>query len=101
MLRIDFDKTEPYFINGNFKWYIDQHFKILIENKQADNLPKLENIGCFIVKNDDIEDYVLINNEQNIIASYPYTFEGYKQMEIMINIIKISKHFDEYEKNNI
>lgn len=101
MKKIDFNKTDPYFVNGDFKWYIDTHFQNYIETKQADNLPKLKGLACFVVKNNDIEDYVLIDNKQNVIDGYPYTFEGYGQMEAKINIIKISKHFDEYEKTNV
>jgi hypothetical protein len=101
MERIDFDKTKPDFINGDFKWYIDKHFQNYIENEQISNLPKLQGIGCFVVKSIDIEDYVLIDDKQNVIAGYPYTVGGYDQMEARINIIKISKHFDENEKVNV
>jgi hypothetical protein len=101
MIKIDFDKTKPDFVNGDFKWYIDKHFQNYIENKQAENLPKLIGLGCFIVKSIEVEDYVLIDNKQNVIDAYPYTFEGYGQMEAKINSIKIHKHFEEYEKTNV
>lgn len=101
MKKIDFNNTKPDFENGQFKWYIDRHFQNYLENTQADNLPQLKGLGCFIVKSKDVEDYVLIDHRQNILAAYPYTFNGYEQMEAKINIIKISKHFDEYEKTNI
>ena len=101
MTKIDFDKTKPCFVNGGFRWYVDKCLQDYIENKQADNLPKLNGFGCFVVKGKDVEDYVLINNKQNIIDGYPYTLEGYGQMEAKINIIKISKHFDEHEKFNV
>ena len=101
MNKIDFEKTKPDFINRGFKWYIDKHFQNYIENEQADNLPKLKGFGCFVVKSKDVEDYVLIDNKQNVIAGYPYTLEGYEQMEVKINMIKISKHYDEYEKTNV
>lgn len=101
MNRIDFDKVKPDFVNDTFKWYVDPHFQSYIENSQADNLPRLKGIGCFVVKGKEVEDYVLIDNKQNIIDAYPYTGEGFGQMEAKINIIKISKHFDDYEKDNI
>lgn len=101
MKKIDFEKNKPDFVNGDFKWFIDKHFQKHIENKQADNLPKLKGFGCFVVKNKDVEDYVLIDNKQNVIVGYPYTLEGYMQMEAKINIIKISKRYDEYEKSNV
>lgn len=101
MKKIDFEKSKPDFTNGDLKWYIDKHLQSYIENKQANNLPKLKGYGCFIVKGPDVEDLVLIDNKQNVIDGYPYTLEGYGQMEAKINIIKISKHFDEYEKVNV
>ena len=63
MIKINFSEANPDFVNGDFKWYYDKHFMRYIENEQADNLPKLNGLGCFI--------------------------------------IKISKHFDDYEKSNI
>jgi len=95
MKRIDFNTAKPMFDNGHCKWYIDKHFQMYLENQQALNLPKLKGLGCFIVKGPDIEDYVLIDSEQNILASFKYTQEGFRQMEARINIIKISKHYDE------
>lgn len=100
MERLDFDKSKPDFVNDSFKWYIDKHFQNYIENEQANNLPKLKGFGCFIVKSGDVEDYVLIDNKQNVIDGYPYNSTGFEQMEVKINMIKISKHFDEYEKAN-
>jgi hypothetical protein len=101
MKKIDFDKVTPYFVNGNIKWYIDAHFTDYLHDTQANNLPKLQKLGCFVVKGEDFEDYVLIDNKQNAIAAYPYSESGADQMLAKINIIKISKHFDDYEKSNI
>jgi hypothetical protein len=100
MNKIDFEKTKPDFVNGDFKWYIDKHLQNYIENKQADNLPELKGFSCFVVKSKDVEDYVLIDNKQNVIDAYSYP-SGFDQMEAKINIIKISKAFDDYEKANI
>ena len=95
MKKIDFDKTTPDFINGDFKWYIDKYFTEYIESEQAVNLPKLSGLGCFIVKSNDIEDFVLIDDKQNVIAGYNYGLCGFEQMVAKINILKISKHYDE------
>lgn len=99
MVKIDFNKTKPYFVDGDFKWYVDKHFQNYIENKQAHNLPKLKKLACFVVKSDSVEDYVLIDDKQNIISAYPYTFDGHGQMEAKINIIKIKKHFENGKSN--
>ena len=101
MKKIDFDNTKPYFIDGDFKWYIDREFQDYIENKQAFNLPKLEGIGCFVVKSETVEDYVLIDNKQNIIEACPYNNQGYDKMETKIKIIKIATHYDQCEKNDV
>lgn len=100
MKRIDFNTTKPDFANGEFKWYIDPYFQKYIENEQADNLPKLKGFGCFVVVGTDIQNYVLIDNRQNVIYAYNYP-DGFEQMEAKINIIKISKAFDNYEKANV
>jgi hypothetical protein len=101
MQRIDFEKENPTFDMGEFKWYLDKYLQNYIENKQAENLPKLEALFCFVVKGKDVEDYVLIDNKQNIISAYPYTLDGKGQMEAKINILKIIKNYDDYEKNYI
>ena len=101
MDKIDFEKEKPMFDNGHCKWYVSKKFQKYIKTEQAGNLPKLKGFGCFIVKGKDVEDLVLIDSKQNILGSYPYTFNGYEQMEAKINIIKISKHYDKYEKANV
>lgn len=102
MNRINFETRKPDFINQEgVKWYFDEFLNNYISNEQAFNLPKLENLGCFVVKGPDYIDYVLINDEQKILASYSYSTEGYEQIIAKINIIKISKHFDENEQVNI
>lgn len=74
--------------------YIHKNLQEYLERQQADNLPKLEGFGCFIVKGVDIEDLVLIGSKQNILSSYPYTLEGYMNIEAKINMIKILKHME-------
>ena len=102
MKRIDFENTKPDFDNGQTKWYLDKYFNNYIKNVQAENLPSLKNIMCFVVKGESIiaetvEDYVLIDDKQGILASYRYTSEGFQQMESKINIIKITKNYDKHE----
>jgi len=94
MKRIDFEKEIPYYDNGISKWYLDEYFNQYISKEQAFNLPPIKGLYCFIVKAGNIEDYVLIDGNQNIIARYKYNNEGFGQMEAKINIIKINKHFD-------
>ena len=101
MMKIDFNVVEPTFINGDFKWYLDEYFQNYIGNMQAVNLPKINDLACFIVRSNNLEDYVLIDNKQNVVAGYPYTDSGFEQMLCKINIIKIAKHYDEHEKSNI
>lgn len=85
---------KPYFVNGKFKWYIEKDFQELIENQQKHNLPILKGIGAFRV-NDGIKDeYVLIDNEQNVLAVFNYNSEGKGQMEARINIMKIAEHYE-------
>jgi hypothetical protein len=93
MRRIDFDKEVPEFDNGDFKWYVDKYFQDYLENQQAENLPKLKGLGCFIVKGKDVEDYVLIDSYQNVLGGYSYDSNGFDQMTAKINILKISKNF--------
>lgn len=53
---------------------------------------------CFVIVSSTVKDYVLINNNQEVLAAYPYP-EGFEQMEANINIRKISKCFEENEHN--
>lgn len=96
--KIDFKKEKPVFVHQQFNWYIDKYFQDYLENKQADNLPKLKNLGCFVVHSDESTEFVLIDNKQNVLEAYPYNGNGFEQMVAMINILKISKHYDEHEQ---
>ena len=100
-MQIDFNTATADFINGDFKWYIDEYFKNYITTKQAYNLLRLEGIACYVVKNNEIEDYVLIDSKQNVLAGYPKNSSGVDQMKAIITIMKISKHYDDHEKTNI
>lgn len=102
MNKINFETEKPVFDNGQTKWYIDSYFKKYIENEQAVNLPKLKGLGCFIVKGIDmngekVEDYVLINHKQETLGAYRYSIEGHDQMTVKINVLKITKHYDDNE----
>lgn len=100
-MRIDFATEKPDFDNGQTKWYIDKHLQSYIENSQADNLPSLKGLGIFVVKGDNVEDYVLINDKQAVLASFNYTMEGLEQMTARINMYKVSKHYDKHEQAHI
>lgn len=101
MNKIDYSKEKIAFNNGTTKWYVHKQYQKYIENEQADNLPKLKGYGCFVVIGNNIEDLVLIDNKQNILGSYNNNAEGQDQMKCKINIIKIAKHYEEYEEYNI
>jgi len=89
------------FDNGTFKWYVEPYFQNYIESENAGNLPKLKGIGCFVVSGNNKEDLVLIDSYQNILEAYNYDASGFDQMQAKINIIKVSKHFDYHEANNV
>jgi hypothetical protein len=89
----------PYWINGDFKWYIDKKYQNYLATEQAENLPKLTNLGVFRVVNEveGIDDYVLIDDNQNAIKNYTYSPQGAEQLVAFINILKVSKHYDDNE----
>lgn len=97
--KINITKDKPFFTDGNSNWYFDKYLQDYIRSKQAENLPKLNNVNACIAINTDrnMQDYVLMDNNQDVLGVYPYTFEGFDQMIAKINIIKISKHFDDDE----
>jgi len=101
MYKPDFKTLKPNFQSEDFKWYLDVELQKKIETNEFENLPSLKDLYCFIVINEtkNISDYVLIDNNQNVISSYDYSFNGYEQMIAKINIIKISQHFDEHEQD--
>lgn len=95
--KIDFAKAEPVSDNGKCKWYLEPFFNDYIRNRQADNLPALTHLACFVAKGKDIEDLVLINNNEKILKTSRYNFEGFDSMQAFINVLKISQHYDENE----
>lgn len=99
--RNEFDYRRPDFTHNGFKWYLDDKFNDYISSEQASNLPSLKGLGCFVVISADSQEYVLIDDKQNVISAYPYSPEGQGQMEAKINIIKISQHFNQYEEAGI
>lgn len=92
---------QPVFLNNGYSWYIDRYFQNYLENEQAENLPRLNGYGCFKVTSKEGSEYVLINHKQQVLAVFNYNAEGKDQMQARINIMKVSKHFDDYEKNDI
>lgn len=94
MLNFDFKKNKPKFINGEFEWYLFEDIQKKIDSEQANNLPKLDNVFCFIVKSKTICDIVLIDNKQNVIDSKPYNYQGIEEIEVKISMMKIYKHFN-------
>lgn len=102
MTKIDFENTKCDFDNGQTKWYREPELQKYLETQQAQNLPVLKGVGCFAVKGKsskgkDVEDLVLIDFKQDILAVFPYTISGFEQMEARINILKISQNFDKHD----
>ena len=98
MNKINFQTAQPDFDNGTCKWYIEPYFNKYIKNQQDFNLPALTGLFCFAVKGQGIEDLVLLNSNQAILASYRYDFNGFDQMIAFINMLKISEYYDENEQ---
>ncbi len=94
MTLIDFEKIKPYFTNGEINWYLDPYFNKYIRAEQGFNLPKLENYFCFIVKNNTETSYVIVNEDRVVVKDAYYNFEGYGQIEVFINMLKISKYYE-------
>ena len=98
-INFDPNKVQPVFDNGINKWYDSIYFNEYIKANQADNLPSLdiERYRCFIVIGPECRDYVFVDDKQRIWGSYRFNAEGHEQMKVKINIIKISKHYDDSE----
>lgn len=88
---------KPFWINGDFKWYLDEKNQKFLSSQNDFNLPPLNNLQCCIVINEKegINDFVLIDNKQNIIRSYPSTNEH--EYQTTIKMFKIKKYYDECE----
>lgn len=100
MEEID-EKEVPYYDSGTCKWYVAKKLQNYIDEKQSSSLVQLINIGCFIVIGKNIKDLVLIDEKQNILDSYPYNINGCQQIIAKINILKVSKNYEEHEKTNV
>lgn len=101
MLHRDRRYQKPVLDNGHCKWYWSEHFQKYLSLQQADNLPPLKGLGCFEVEGPGINDLTLIDDKQNVLAAYPNNLEGQDQMTCFINILKVSKHYDEHEQLNL
>jgi hypothetical protein len=93
--RIDFTTEKPFWVNGDFSWYFDEYLQKYIRSQQ-ENLPPLKNLNACICHNakTEVKDYLLVDNQQKIMGNYRYTSEGFEQMIAKINILKVSKQFD-------
>lgn len=89
--------TKPFWINGDFNWYFDEKNQTFLTSKNDFNLPPLNNLQCCIVinKKKNINDFVLIDNKQNIILSY--TKDKQHEYEVKIKMLKIKKYYHECE----
>lgn len=93
---------EPFYINGDFKWYRDEKTQKFLSSENDFNLPALKNLHCCIVINEKegVCDYVLLDEKQNIICGYEYPNQ-YHEYETKIKMLKIIKHYDDHEKTNV
>jgi len=95
----DLEKEKPYFTDGDFKWYVEEYFTKYLREKQAENLPSIKNTMCFIVIGKDDENYVVIDNKQNVLLVSHYGKEcSFETMDTKIKAFKINEHFNNYEK---
>jgi len=98
MKNKDYTNETPYYDNGVTKWYYEKYLTNYIRNEQDFNLPKLSGLGCFVTLGVDINDLVLVNDKQEVVKYYPHNISGLEQMKYFINMLKISKYYDECEK---
>jgi len=101
MKTTDYTNETPDFDNGLCRWYREKRLQKIINTEQAENLPELKDLGCFVVIGPDIKDLVLINDKQEVLQYYSYSFEGIGQMEAFINILKVSEHYKKHEEANL
>jgi hypothetical protein len=89
---------KPFWVNGDFNWYLDTVNQDFLISKNGFNLPPLKNLQCCIVINEkeNVKDFVLIDNKQNIICSYDYPKKQH-EYETKIKMLKIKKYYDECE----
>jgi len=90
------EKTkEPFWVNGDFKWFSDERNQLFLTSQNDFNLPPLNNLQCCIVlnKTENISDFVLIDNKQNVICNYHYPNQQH-EYETKIKMFKIKKYYD-------
>lgn len=90
-------KTKPFWVNGDYKWFFDIKNQEFLSSKNDFNLPALKNLQCCIVINEkqNINDFVLIDMNRNIICSYDSNKQH--EYETKIKMLKIAKYYDECE----
>ena len=90
-------QIKPFWVNGDYKWFFDTKNQDFLSSKNDFNLPALNNLQCCIVVNEkeNINDFVLLDMNQNIICSYNQN--QHHEYETKIKMIKIKKYYDECE----
>lgn len=89
--------SKPFWVNGDFEWFLDERNQAFLTSQNDFNLPPLQNLQCCIVinKKENMNDLVLIDTNQNIICSY--TSKQQREYETKIKMFKIKKYYDECE----
>lgn len=86
---------KPYFENGTTKWYKDEELTNFATQKQNDNTPSLGTVMCFAVIGEDISDYVLIDNRQNILLTSHYGVKHSEDtMKTRITALKVNNYYE-------
>ena len=92
-------KNKPHFENEVAKWYVDEELTKFATQQQDENTKSLENVMCFAVIGKDISDYVLINDNQEVLLTSHYGVEhSFDTMKTRIVALKVHNHFRSYEK---
>ena len=90
--------VKPDFEFEDKKWYLHKELQTHIINEQ-ENLPKLDNLYCFNVIGNNVDDIVLINNKQQVIKHYEKSpnYVAEDNMHTFITALKLNKAYDEQE----
>ena len=88
-------ENNPIFDNGITKWYLDQDLTDFASSKQNRKLPSLKDTACFAVIGENISDYVLVNNKQQVLLTSHYgVSHSQETMETRITAYKIQKNYE-------
>lgn len=99
-MTIDLTKEKPFHINGNVHWYRDHVTQDFVTTKNDFNLPALKGLHCFVVINEkeNISDYVMVNDNREIICAYKFPNEQH-EYETKIKMFKIVEYYNQHESN--